>query len=272
MGWGTGNLGGGSGGLNFKVVGYATEAELLADTPKENTIGIITTNKITGWMFAAADPAEPVEGMVYITTGKESDIAFNALKKNGIQVYPLSAKQYVTGAWVDVTAYSYQGGEWVEMQRKIYLFEHGDECISVTGGWVSEAHMLGSGSGYSSALTVTAIENGVKLTQGIGGGAGIYRTKNKINFDNAKNLGFTGEIYKDSNYAQNIIGFCVYATDSSDLVNDSAGYFKATNGTTTFDNTTIIDVSNITGDNYVAAFIMSSDGKYINMIDLYLET
>lgn len=114
MGWGTGNLGGGSGGLNFKVVGYATEAELLADTPKENTIGIITTNKITGWMFSATEPESPVEGMVYITTGTDSDIAFNALKKNGIQVYPLSAKQYVSGALVDVTAMIYQAEEWVE--------------------------------------------------------------------------------------------------------------------------------------------------------------
>lgn len=123
MGWGTGNLGGGSGGLNFKVVGYATKAELLADTPKENTIGIITTNKITGWMFAAADPAEPVEGMVYITTGKESGIAFNALKKNGIMVYPLSAKQYVNDALVDVTAMSYQDGEWREWVTYISINE-----------------------------------------------------------------------------------------------------------------------------------------------------
>lgn len=106
--------GGGSGGLNFKVVGYATEAELLADTPKENTIGIITTNKITGWLFSATEPESPTEGMVWISTGSSSAVEFNALKKNGIQVYPLSAKQYVSGAWVDVTAMSYQDSQWVD--------------------------------------------------------------------------------------------------------------------------------------------------------------
>lgn len=107
------NLGGGGTSLNFDVKAYATEEALLAATPKENTIGIITTNKITGWLFSATEPESPAEGMVWISTGTSSTVEFNALKKNGIQVYPISAKQYVTGAWVDVTAYSYQGGEWV---------------------------------------------------------------------------------------------------------------------------------------------------------------
>lgn len=134
MGWGTGNLGGGSGGLNFKVVGYATEAELLSDTPKENTIGIITTNKITGWMFAAVDPAEPVEGMVYITTGAKSDIAFNALKKNGIMVYPLSAKQCVGGALVETDFTIYRNGDWVELWGG-ELYDYGNQYEGITGGW-----------------------------------------------------------------------------------------------------------------------------------------
>lgn len=181
MGWGTGNLGGGSGGLNFKVVGYATEAELLADTPKENTIGIITTNKITCWMFDVADPAEPVEGMVYITTGKESDIAFNALKKNGIMVYPLSAKQYVSGAWVYVTAMSYQGGEWVSWWKG-ELYKNGNEFEKVTGGWTSIT--LGGGTAtkndYSLYLYVPGSANE--------GWAGAWYTINAVDITEYKTL------------------------------------------------------------------------------------
>ena len=109
--------------LNFKVVGYATEAELLADTPKENTIGIITTNNITGWLFSATEPESPTDGMVWISTGTFSPVEFNAMKKNGIQVYPISAKQYISGAWVDKTAKSYQGGKWVDWIT--YLFKEG---------------------------------------------------------------------------------------------------------------------------------------------------
>lgn len=53
-------------------------------------------------------------GQAWILTGASSQVAFNALKKNWLYVYPISAKQYVNGAWVDKTAKSYQGGKWVE--------------------------------------------------------------------------------------------------------------------------------------------------------------
>ena len=108
-------FGGGSNPLNFKIVSYATEEELLAATPKENTIGIVTTDTITSWIFSATEPTDPVEGMVWITTGTSSALEFNALKKNGIQVYPISAKQYVNGAWVGRPAKSYQNGAWVDL-------------------------------------------------------------------------------------------------------------------------------------------------------------
>ena len=54
------------------------------------------------------------EGMVWFYTGASSTVKFNALKKNNITVYPLVAKQYVSGAWVDKTAKSYQNGAWVD--------------------------------------------------------------------------------------------------------------------------------------------------------------
>lgn len=114
---------GGSNPLNFKIVSYATEEELLAATPKENTIGIVTTDTITSWIFSATEPTEPMEGMVWITTGATSTVAFNALKKNDIQVYPLSAKQYISGAWVDKTAKSWQSGEWVSWVT--FVFQNG---------------------------------------------------------------------------------------------------------------------------------------------------
>jgi hypothetical protein len=99
--------------MNFKVVAYATEEELLAASPKENTIGIVTTDTITSWIFSATEPEAPVDGMVWISIGTSGAAEFNALKKNGIYIYPLSAKQYVSGAWVNVTAKIWQGGEWV---------------------------------------------------------------------------------------------------------------------------------------------------------------
>ena len=130
--------GGSSSPLNFKIVAYATEEELAAAQPAENTIGVVTTNTITSWIFDAIEPTDPIEGMVWITTGTSSTVAFNALKKNNITVYPGSTMQYVGGSWVDVNAHCYQGGKWVqfsEIIKELYLYNLGDMCEEVTGGW-----------------------------------------------------------------------------------------------------------------------------------------
>lgn len=127
--------GGGGAALNFKVLAYATEEALLAATPAENTIGIITETPITSWIFSADEPSPAAAGMVWITTGTASSVEFNALKKNGLQVYPISAKQHVGGAWVDKVAKSYQGGELVDWWDG-ELYESGNLYEHVTGGWV----------------------------------------------------------------------------------------------------------------------------------------
>ena len=116
---------GGSNPLNFKVVAYATDEELTAATPKENTIGVITSDKITSWDFNATEAETPEEGMVWFLTDAHSAVKFNALKENGIQVYPISAKQYVNGAWVEKTAKFYQGGKWVALYAEVWIIENG---------------------------------------------------------------------------------------------------------------------------------------------------
>lgn len=128
---------GGSGGasLSFKIIPYATEAALLAASPAENIIGVVTTSKITSWIFAADQPSDASEGLLWIKTGTASPVAFNALKKNGITVYPLIAMQYVGGVWTDVTAKSYQGGAWVDWWAG-ELYDSGDEFTAITGGWL----------------------------------------------------------------------------------------------------------------------------------------
>lgn len=100
---------GGSGGVNFKVVGGTTEPA----SPKENTIWVNTDMDITSWAFSATEPESPVAGMVWISTSTSSTVEFNALKKNAIQVYPISAKQYVGGEWVRKNASFFQSGKWV---------------------------------------------------------------------------------------------------------------------------------------------------------------
>jgi hypothetical protein len=113
------NMSGGGAGLNFKVVGGTG----TPSNPKENTIWVNTNVEITSWIFSATQPTGS-NGMVWFYTGTTSAAEFNALKKNGMTVYPLYAKQYDSGAWVDKSAKSYQGGEWVEWV--IYIFKQNE--------------------------------------------------------------------------------------------------------------------------------------------------
>lgn len=63
-------------------------------------------------------------GDVWVGIDVASTRNFNALKKNNIQVYPVSAKQYVSGEWVNKTAKIYKGGEWLDFSDG-YLYKRG---------------------------------------------------------------------------------------------------------------------------------------------------
>ena len=116
--------------LSFRVLGSLAQPT----SPKDKDIWI-GTEALTGWMFSAVEPESPYEGMVWILTGSRGAVRFDALKKNSIQLYPLRARQYVAGTWVDVAARSYIGGAWVEWLEDMALFDGGEVFEAVTGGW-----------------------------------------------------------------------------------------------------------------------------------------
>lgn len=131
--------------LNFDIVAYDTEEELLADTPMENTIGIVTTTPISKWIFDSNEPENPVDGMLWIKVGTESQVEFNVIKDTDIPIYPISAKQYVGGVWVDVTCFSFLDGEWISWWPGTYIYNSGDQCTTYTGGWERKSYSSNSG-------------------------------------------------------------------------------------------------------------------------------
>lgn len=120
------NASGGGAPLNFKVLGGTSQP-----SGQENTIWVNTDVGITSWVFAPTAPEAPSEGMVWISTGLSSTVAFNALRKNTLQVYPLAAKQYVGGQWVDRVAMSFQGGKWVAWIADIIVYDGGAKDIAL---------------------------------------------------------------------------------------------------------------------------------------------
>ena len=258
MGWGTGNLGGGSGGgLNFKVVGNPQPSN-----PKENTIWLNTDVDITGYYLQAEQPEGMAEGEVWISVGTESGVAFSATKKNPVMVYPISAKQYVSGAWVDKTAKSYQGGEWVSWMK--YLYNNGDECTDITGGWVPQTET--NGRATKNADHIALSYTGSSLT------GAIVDTANKIDVTGYSTLVFD----LSATVGLGTFGWVAGLTTAPDLGagwnyhKEGGGNYVAAIGTMTSvsrDEMTL-DISHISGKYYVE---IASAGGSVNLYSVKLQ-
>lgn len=243
------NSGIGGTALNFKVVGNPQPA-----SAKENTIWVSTDEKISSYVFSASEPENPAEGMVWISTGTSSTVAFSVTKKNPIMIYPLAAKQYIGGAWVDLTTKSYQGGTWVDWWNG-ELYDAGNEFESITGGWALSKNYEGSHDD-----TVTKNESNMVLTSksyGDSNGHGFLRTNNKIDLTaiNTLYLEATVSLYQ---YHKRCV-FCASSVDSGTNINNKA---EATVTLTNAAELTVfaLDVSELSGLYYVGVgFGMADD-------------
>ena len=178
----------GGGGLNFEVVGGTVQPE----NPKENTIWLETGVNIPMWRFSSDEPASAEEGMVLITIGTSSDISFNASDSEyGIlMVYPIDAKQYVSGSWEFVPAKTYMNGEWVAWWDG-ELFENGDQFEFVTGGWWQNTAIPYRSGSLPNTGTVSIGET-ITLNAPSGKSACVW-TKNKIDLSRYNTLSVTVE-------------------------------------------------------------------------------
>lgn len=140
--------------LAFEIVGNPQPSN-----PKENTIWVDTDTKITGWTFSASEP-DMVEGSLWINVGVTSTVPFNALKKNGIIVYPQFVKQATGGAWLDKKAPIYQGGAWKEWalfllpsELEYVKFDWTNSDVTVSGDVVNFNVSKSSESNWSFAFS-----------------------------------------------------------------------------------------------------------------------
>lgn len=177
--------GGGGAGLNFRVIG----STIQPTSAKENDIWVNTSTKIESWIFSASEPESPADGMVWFTVGASSGVEFNALKKSGIMVYPLTAKQNVEGAWADVTAKTYQSGAWQDWWAG-ELYDAGNEYEGITGGFITMGISHDSSYPTKKEPTVTR-GTSMTITQNTNA-AGIVVTANKIDLTNFDKLVFKG--------------------------------------------------------------------------------
>ena len=180
MGCGFKAGGGGGSNLNFSVKTYADEETLLAATPKENTIGVVTQTTVSDWSFSASEPLEPSEGSVWIQTGTVSAVEFDALKKNTLAVYPLKCKQYLSGQWEQRIACFYKDGTWIQFSTLATHLFHAPEGAIVP--FVSSRE---------SAATVTIGTGAISMTYSTEmNGISAVRTETTVDLTNFSVLCF----------------------------------------------------------------------------------
>ena len=246
------NLGGSGGAaLNFKVVGNPQP-----ENPRENTIWLNTDVPIGAWYFSATQPENLAEGDVWFPVGTSSPVEFNALKKNGIQVYSLSAKQYVDGALVAVTAKIYQGGAWIDWD--VYLFDYGRQHYEwQVRGWKrsSSSHMLKAptvktNTDGSVTLSLSATTKDTDRYPG-----GVYELVEDFDLTGVASLELECDYSNTQASATSADGFCLAVVPRSATYWDSGAvakvWSKKANAT--------LDVSNVASGSYDVVI-----GLYLN--------
>lgn len=241
-------MGGGGSDLNFKVIAVASESA-LPTTAAENTIAVITTTPITSYVFSSTAPTSPTEGMVWLVTGTASTVGFNAIKKNGLWVYPTGCQQYVSGVWAAKQIMVYLNGSWTRTDT--WLLKDGVINTEITGGF-----NFGNNAQFANGL--------LKISYS-GNQGGDYTSKSLIDLTNYSTL--TARVKQTSRYAT-IYGFKL----GIDKLASNIASMNPTVGAQVQDVTADyidvkVDISDITGAYYVgAAGVCTADTVSIRLL------
>ena len=237
--------------LNFKIVGGQTQPS----DPKENTIWVNTHYDVKTWDVSPTEPSRAVNanGDVWLKTDPYGAMAFNALKKNCIQVQLGSAYVYSNG-WVECDAAVYQNGKWnsLVIPWDGYYFKDGNQYNAVTGGWTTD--------GWSNDGSVT-VGSTIVLSSATGKAARVGTAK-MIDLTNVN------KIWCDSpngmNGAYNGGYLCIKNTKDipgspfrSAIIN-TAGAVS-------------LDVSSVSGEYYIYVYAYGSGASYLDIRAIWAE-
>lgn len=247
--------GGGGTALNFRVVGGTEAPANLA----KNCIWVNTEVDITCWIFSAEKPSPAEPGMVWFKVAASSCVPFNALKKNGVMVYPLSAEQYVDGAWVSVTAKTWQGSAWVDWWNG-ELYANGNEFESVTGGWYGLSWKMTSAVTAAETINIDREDSYIKMyfDSSKTRRSGFLLPTNKIDLTEFDTLTFAGGIYPNGTGSA-AYGY-VYILENLEGANANASYVsRADIANSGISSEVSIDVSGLSGEYYIAVCMYNFD-------------
>lgn len=160
--------GNGSTGGGLSIVSGLTEPA----RPKENMIWVKSDKAGKKYVFAEAAPEAPFEGLIWFSATGDGIIT--------------QANVYADGAWNRVDAYMYLSGTWVHIASAIvYLYNKGDTCDAVSGGWEA-AVWYGNKEFPGSVPGLTKGDS--SLAVGYTGKSGLLDTRASVNLDKIRKV------------------------------------------------------------------------------------
>lgn len=255
------------GGSELVIVGGTTRPA----NPNQNTIWIDTDAEITSYVLSATEPANPIEGMAWVIIGDSGNVKMaSPVGGDWITVYPISAKQYISGIWVNKTAKSYQNGEWVDWF--VYLYNNGVTKHT----FVAEGKKYTSSS-YSIAVTPTITKNSNNIYLSIdkgsnaNGSAGIVYISEAIDLTNFSKLVVEGDFYTDGNIDYPSI--CVWSKIGTYQSDNLVAEKTTVDTVSTMKTATLkVDISNLSEAHYIGVYLNTGTGTcYARIRDMHLQ-
>lgn len=246
------NMVSGGASLNFKIVGGTVQPEKHS----ENTIWVNTDAKITDEVLSGVEPASPAEGSVWVETGTGGEIVFSAVKNKAIQIHPMSAKQYISGAWVEKTAQIFQGGEW-----KDWI----DWSKWVVKDGMYKVNMVAEGKKYDpsyseTTFTVTEEDGYILFSHGSYSGMVYWGL---VDLTNANTLTIEGDFSGINSSYRDDYNFTVWTEIGQYIPTNRVAYTDLT------DTGAALDVSSLTGKHYVGFSVRHAGSEKVT--NLWME-
>ena len=234
------NAGGTGGfGLNLKIIG----SEEMPSNPRENTIWIKTSVKITSYAIQSEAPESPTEGLLWLknttvlsaTTGAEINVG----KKNTLNIRLGDAKLYTGGKWTAVDGWVYSNGEWVRFAYNIIIiYRNGVTNTEFCGDLRS---YVASSSAASVKKNATNIVTTATYRQDVNTSAFVY-TANKINLTSFNTITVNEDWITSKNNGAAIIHISSKIENNGEATSNCVAVAKNTNQ---------LDVSSLSGEYYI---------------------
>ena len=255
------NAGGGGGGLRV-VVGMTAPTN-----PKEGVVWVKSESAGKKYVLSKTEPQNPATGLIWIAL-------------SGDTVLTAKANVYDGSAWRSVSAYIYANGEWVQFSFSIaWLYNEGDKCTALTGGWASKGWAQSSNQ-YDHPKTPDVTYNAknvdihqYKYNDYNGGGSGIWYTNKTIDLTGFQTIEFhlvSGTI-NAANYTNVRMG--AFDVSQTYLASPASYYWRDDGKSKTYNDETIsVDISKLSSKLNIGIYLFSySNHMYLTVDKICLK-